>query len=60
MLSEFPAVVGVLAATYVFLLALLRGTQDAKEPPSVKDIVPFVSPILSMVSRGSEFHRWMR
>ncbi|KAI1503392.1 cytochrome P450 [Biscogniauxia marginata] len=50
--STFTCVVGVVAATYLFLLALLRLTQEAKEPPSISNTIPFITPILKMVSKG--------
>lgn len=60
MASILPVVVGVAAATYVLLVALLRFTQDAKEPTSISDTIPFVTPIINMVSKGGTFHRLMR
>ncbi|KUI53200.1 Cholesterol 7-alpha-monooxygenase [Cytospora mali] len=54
-----PVAVGVAAATYLLLVALLRFTQDAKEPTLIKDTVPFVTPIINMVSNGGAFHRLM-
>lgn len=57
---SFTAVVAAVAATYVFLVALLRLTQDAKEPPSLSDVIPFVTPIVNMTSKGGNFHRLMR
>lgn len=58
---DFAATMGaVLAATYVLLVALLRLTQDAEEPPSISDAVPFVSPMINMASKGANFHCLMR
>ncbi|XXH00830.1 hypothetical protein Hte_007181 [Hypoxylon texense] len=58
--STFVLAVGIAGATYVFLLSLLRLTQDAREPPSIANDIPFVTPILTMVSKGVHFHRLMR
>lgn len=58
--SVLPVAVGVVAATYILLFALLRLTQDAKEPASISDTIPFVTPIINMVSKGGAFHRLMR
>lgn len=58
--SILPVAVGVAAATYVLLVALLRFTQDAKEPTSISDTIPFVTPIINMASKGGAFHRLMR
>ncbi|KAF3003989.1 hypothetical protein E8E14_007603 [Neopestalotiopsis sp. 37M] len=57
---SFTVVVAAVAATYAFLFALLRLTQNAKEPPSLSDAIPFVTPIVNMTSKGSNFHRLMR
>jgi hypothetical protein len=58
--SMFAVVGGVAVATYVFLVALLRLTQDAKEPPLISDAVPFLTPVVSMSSKGAAFHRVQR
>lgn len=60
MSSMLPAALGVAVATYVLLVALLRFTQDAKEPVSISDAIPFVTPIVNMVVKGGDFHRIMR
>ncbi|KAI0007879.1 cytochrome P450 [Xylariaceae sp. FL0662B] len=60
MFSIFPIIAGTVAATYILLLALLRFTQDATEPPSVNDAFPFITPVLSMLSKGTRLHRLMR
>ncbi|KAK0735124.1 cytochrome P450 oxidoreductase [Lasiosphaeria miniovina] len=53
------ALVGVFAV-YFFLRALLRLTQDDKEPPAVETTIPFLSPILGMLTHKSNFHTHMR
>ncbi|KAI0382382.1 cytochrome P450 [Hypomontagnella monticulosa] len=58
--SIFILIVGLAAATYIFLLSLLRITQDAREPPSIGNTIPFVTPIWNMISKGVHFHRLMR
>ncbi|KAI0023091.1 cytochrome P450 [Xylariomycetidae sp. FL0641] len=50
----------VLATTYILLHAALRLTQDASEPPSIADSIPFITPILNMAMKGESFHRQMR
>lgn len=60
MSSILPMTVGIAAATYALLVALLHFTQDAKEPTSISDTIPFISPIVNMVSKGGDFHRLMR
>lgn len=51
---------GGVAATYVFLLALLHFTQASNEPPAVLTTFPFVSPILGMVRWSKDFYSHMR
>lgn len=58
--SILPVAVGVAAATYVFLVALLRFTQDEKEPTSISDTIPFVTPIINMASKGGGFYCLLR
>lgn len=55
-------VVAVAGATtvYVLLRALLRLTQDSREPPVVETTIPFISPILGMGSKKGEFYTFMR
>ncbi|KAK9415843.1 putative Cytochrome P450 [Seiridium unicorne] len=60
MALSFSLVVGAGAAIYAFLFALLRLTQDAKEPVSIGEGIPFVSPLLNMATKGVGFHRFMR
>ncbi|APA07187.1 hypothetical protein sscle_02g019570 [Sclerotinia sclerotiorum 1980 UF-70] len=42
-------VLGSLAATYVFFLALLRFTQASKEPPAIETTIPFITPLLGSI-----------
>lgn len=58
--SAAVTALGGIAATYIFLLALLRFTQDSKEPQAVLTTVPFVSPILGMVRWSKDFYSHMR
>lgn len=60
MTSNITAAAAGLAGTYIFFWALLRLTQDAREPPTVEDWVPFLSPIFSMITQGSRFHNFIR
>ncbi|KAK7959361.1 cytochrome P450 [Apiospora aurea] len=55
------AVIAVgLAAAYTLLRALLHFTQDTREPLSVENWIPFLSPMIAMGSKGSKFHKHMR
>lgn len=58
--SLLALAVGIAAATYILLVSLLRLTQDVKEPTSINDTIPFVTPIINMVLKGGDFHRLMR
>lgn len=60
MISNLTTAISSLAGFYVFFWALLKLTQDANEPPVVENTIPFLSSIISMVSKGSEFHNYLR
>lgn len=60
MFSSVTATVAGLATTYAFFWALLRWTQDASEPPTVENLIPFLSPIIGMIRKGSAFHNHLR
>lgn len=60
MLSNITATVAGLVGTYVLFWALLHITQDAREPPTVEDSIPFIGPIIGMMRRGSGFHNYVR
>jgi hypothetical protein len=49
-------VLGGIAATYVFIRALLHLTQDAKEPPTVETTLPFIGPFLRMAVEQLSFY----
>lgn len=46
--------------TFVFLWALLHLTQDAREPQTIENAIPFLSPIIGMASKGSHYHTYLR
>ncbi|KAJ8126329.1 hypothetical protein O1611_g7309 [Lasiodiplodia mahajangana] len=60
MSSMFPVIAGAAVATYILLLALLHFTQDASEPQSICDSIPFITPVLGLLSKGTRLHRLMR
>ena len=45
----------IVAATYIFLYALLSITQDAKEPQALANSIPFISPLIRM-AKQKEFY----
>ncbi|KAI1321247.1 cytochrome P450 oxidoreductase [Xylariaceae sp. FL0255] len=45
---------------YNLLQALLRLTQDAREPRLIENIVPYLSPIFGMRQRGFGFYKYLR
>lgn len=59
-MSSLTTAAAGLAGAYLFLCALLRFTQDAREPPTVENLIPFLSPILGMISKGSNYHNYLR
>ncbi|KAI0806442.1 cytochrome P450 [Xylaria sp. FL0064] len=50
------AVIGGLVL-YAFLRVLLHITQDAREPQAIDTLVPFMSPIMNMIMRGSTYFK---
>ncbi|KAI1384279.1 cytochrome P450 [Hypoxylon trugodes] len=48
--SILVLIVGGVAVTYIFLLSLLHFTQDAREPPSIGNTIPFLTPMWKMIS----------
>lgn len=51
--------VGV-GAGYVFLRLLLHFTQDPREPPAVETAIPFISPIVGMLTKKVDFYTGLR
>lgn len=60
MISAFSTAVSGLAGFYVFFWALQKPTQHANEPPIVENAIPFLSPIIAMIAKGSKFHSHLR
>lgn len=56
----YVGVISSLVATYVFLQALLRLTQDAKEPELVSTSIPFLSPVFGMIRWSMDFYNHMK
>ncbi|KAI8960635.1 cytochrome P450 [Daldinia sp. FL1419] len=54
------ALVGAVAGAYMFLRALLYLTQDPKEPQSIANTIPFISPIIGMSAKKANFYNVMR
>lgn len=44
------------ACLYALLRSVLRLTQDAREPPSVEDGIPFLGPVISMLTQKSQLY----
>jgi len=53
------ALAGAVTA-YLLLRALVRLTQDSREPPMVETTVPFISPILGMGSKKADYYTYLR
>lgn len=60
MTSSLVLVVAIGAATYVFLFALLSFTQDPMEPPAIETSVPFINPLLGLLSGMQSYAVKMR
>ena len=54
MTSVFATATGIFA-TYLLLRALLFLTQDAKEPPTIENSIPFFSPMIQLWRKGSSY-----
>ncbi|KAI1129342.1 cytochrome P450 [Nemania abortiva] len=52
--------VGVVAATYIFLLGLAFFLQHPKEPTPVVGSIPFISPLLGMLLGGGRYYVHLR
>ncbi|KAI1146364.1 cytochrome P450 [Nemania diffusa] len=52
--------VGGLVAAYVFFQALLHFTQSSAEPPTINFPVPFLGPIIGMITKKSKFYSYLR
>ncbi|KAI1173339.1 cytochrome P450 [Nemania sp. FL0916] len=52
--------IGAVIASYIFLQALLRLTQDSNEPPVMATAIPFISPILGMKKRNARYYNYLR
>ncbi|KAI1740239.1 cytochrome P450 [Xylaria scruposa] len=60
MAGGIPIAAGIFALVYLLLVSIDRLTRDAREPHSISDAIPFITPTLSMVSHGGKFHQVMR
>lgn len=60
MSSVLNVSVFVLVLADLCLWVTLRLTQDAKEPPLVLDVVPFLSPIIGLFTRRWRFFLSLR
>lgn len=62
--STMPSglVVALAGAVTVYLLlrALVRLTQDSREPPMVETTIPFITPILGMGSKKADYYIYLR
>lgn len=55
-----PLLCGGLLGVYIFLSALLRLTQDAREPPAIEAGLPFLAPLLGIMREKSRYHIRLR
>lgn len=60
MTSSLVLIVAIGIATYVFLAALLRFTQDPMEPPVIETSAPFINPLLCLLSGMQSYAVKMR
>jgi len=55
MTSTITLVISIVTGAYAFFAALLRFTQDAKEPPAIETWIPFLSPLLGLILGMQKF-----
>lgn len=48
------------AAVYVFLLALARFKHDPREPEAIVGTIPFISPIIGMITQKGHYYIRLR
>ena len=60
MYSDLVRALVAVAVAYTFTQALLRYTQDAKEPPVVRFAIPFIGPINGMIKEKFRFYSNLR
>lgn len=63
MLSSFTSVllpVLVLGVVYILLTGLLRFTHDENEPPLALDSIPFLEPIIQLLTRKHKLWLYLR
>jgi hypothetical protein len=54
--TALAAAFAIAAVTYGTLHVLLNATQDAKEPPTVPALIPFVSPMIGLSKKKSKYY----
>jgi hypothetical protein len=60
MAIDYGVVVGACAAVYVSLRLLLHYTQDPREPRPLETLVPFVSPVIGMMRKKTNYYVTLR
>jgi hypothetical protein len=60
MAIDYGVVVGACAAVYVSLRLLLHYTQDPREPRPLETLVPFVSPVIGMMRKKTNYYVMLR
>lgn len=60
MASQIIVYLLVFAATYAFLHARVRATQDPKEPKPITGPIPFVSPLIGLIREKEGYYLRIR
>ncbi|KAI0886561.1 cytochrome P450 [Annulohypoxylon maeteangense] len=60
MISNIAAIATVVAGVYSLLHILLHLTQSPKEPPTIGNAIPFITPIVGMKTLKAKFYEVMR
>ena len=60
MAINYGVVAGAVTAVYVSLRLLLHYTQDPREPRSLETLIPFVSPVIGMSRKKTNYYVMLR
>jgi hypothetical protein len=60
MAVNYSIVAGAVTAVYMSLQLLLYYTQDRREPPPLATAIPFISPVIGMTRRKTNFYVMLR
>lgn len=60
MSTHFVVVAGAAATVYMFLRVILHYIQDPREPRPLETLIPFVSPMIGMSRKKTNYYVMLR